>query len=78
MARPDSELTDIINGNVRELMRLNDVSQQYLCYVLGWYKGRLDRHLSGEAHWRADEIDAVAKAFGIPVSEFVKPMERGD
>lgn len=58
-----------ISDNVTaEMARRGRMTQEQLGTRLGMSQRAISRRLAGEVEWSANELLAVAKVFGIPVS----------
>ncbi len=48
-------------------------SQADLCAALGWSQPFLSRRMTGQVSFSISEIEQIAGAFRLPVSQFVNP-----
>lgn len=71
-------LAHVISQNVSNLMAQRRVSQQQLADAIGVPQTSIGKRLRGVTHWTADDMDAVAMAFDVPVSRLIEPAEEGD
>jgi Cro/C1-type HTH DNA-binding domain len=64
---------DSVASEVRAEMARQRVSQTTLAARLDWSQAFLSRRITGEVTWGADEIEAVANALGVPISQLTMP-----
>jgi transcriptional regulator with XRE-family HTH domain len=64
-----------ISAIVTILMAIDDIKQSQLAEPAGCSPATISRRLAGGG-WSADELDGLARFFGVPVSTFFKsPVE---
>lgn len=69
------KLASVISHNVRRLMDQRRVSQQELANAVGLPQSSISKRLRGAVPWDADDLEAVAIAFTVPVTELVLPQD---
>lgn len=65
-----TDLTDEVAGHVRAELARQRISGSGLAKALGWPPGGLQRRLTGKVPFTIDELDAIAKLLGVPLSQF--------
>ena len=68
-------LNDSVAAEIRAEMGRQAITQQELARRLGWAQSQLSRRLSGAIPWRTDEIERIARALDIPVSQLTSPRQ---
>jgi predicted transcriptional regulator len=63
----DAEVTAKVRATIAEL----GISGVELSRRLGVTQSYMARRLSGDVPWRVGELDAVAQALGVPVTQFL-------
>lgn len=68
-------LARVISSNVKALMTQRGVSQQQLAEAIGMPQTSVGKRLRGSTHWTADDIEAVALAFEVDVTDLLRPEQ---
>jgi transcriptional regulator with XRE-family HTH domain len=66
---------EIVAGEVRAEMARQKRSQDNLSAELGWTQAFLSRRLTGKNAFSTDEIEAVARALGVPLAQLADPAQ---
>ena len=62
-----------VAAEIKAELRRQDRSQSDLAAALGWTDNYLSRRLTGRTEFSLSDIEQIAGAFGLPVSQFVNP-----
>jgi transcriptional regulator with XRE-family HTH domain len=65
-----------VAAEVRAEMARQRRSQDSLASELGWTQATLSRRLIDEVAFSTDEIERIAGALGVPLSQLVTPAEQ--
>ncbi len=67
---------EIVAGEIRAEMARQRRSQEDVALTLGWTQQYLSRRLTGLTALSTDDIEAIARALGAPLGNFVAPAAR--
>ena len=68
-----SQLIDSVSAEIRDEMKRQSVSQRELARRVGWAQSQLWKRLRGLVPYRTDEIERIARALDVPVSQLMSP-----
>jgi transcriptional regulator with XRE-family HTH domain len=67
---------ETVVAEVRAEMGRRRLSQEDLATALGWTQAAVSRRLTGTVTFSTTEVEQVATALGIPLSQLVTPAEQ--
>lgn len=68
---PSGSLARRIGAEIRAEMARQDISQEELARRLGWSQQWVSRRITGVTPVDAGELEAIAAALGVPVSQLL-------
>jgi transcriptional regulator with XRE-family HTH domain len=71
---PQQTFEDVAIAEIKAEMARQDITQTELARRLGWEKSAVSRRFSRKIPIRAHEIDDIAKALGVEVTQFGWPF----
>jgi transcriptional regulator with XRE-family HTH domain len=71
----DQTFNDSVSGEIRAAMGRLRLGQHALAVQLGWSPYYLSRRVRGAVAWSTDDLEEIATALGIPLSELTSPRE---
>ena len=70
---PHGNVNESASAEIREEMRRQKLSQLELAGRIGWAQSQLSKRLTGVVPFRADELERIADALGVPLHQLMSP-----
>jgi transcriptional regulator with XRE-family HTH domain len=75
MAMPQQTFEDVLIGEIRAELGRQDVTQKELARRLGWEPSAISKRFHRKVPIRAHEIEMIAEALGVSVTQLGWPFD---
>ena len=69
----ESRLNESVSAEIRAEMARQSITQSELARRVSWAQSQLSKRLNGVVFFRADELERIADALGVPLHQLMSP-----